>query len=47
MPVAAPLIDEDDEWSRDDYTATIDQLAMYESKLLPQGLTIKDSLLDY
>ena len=47
MPVAAPLIDEDDEWSRDDYIAAVDQLAMYESEPLPQGLTIKDSPLDY
>ena len=47
MPVAAPLIDEDDEWSHDDYTAAVDQLAMYESKPLLQGLTIKDSLIAY
>jgi hypothetical protein len=46
-PVAAPLLDEDDEWSHDDYTATVDQLAMYESEPLPQGLTIKDSLIAY
>jgi hypothetical protein len=47
VTVATPLLDEDDEWSHDDYTATGDQLAMYQSEPLPQGLTIKDSPIDY
>ena len=42
-----PSVDEEDEWSREDYTATADQLQMYEIELPAQGLTIKDSLIDY
>jgi hypothetical protein len=42
-----PSVDEEDEWSREDYTATADQLQMYEIEPPAQGLTIKDSLIDY
>jgi hypothetical protein len=42
-----PSVDEEDEWSREDYTATADQLQMYEIEPPAQGLTIKDSPIDY
>jgi hypothetical protein len=42
-----PSVDEEDEWSREDYTATTDRLQMYEIEPPVQGLTIKDSLIDY
>lgn len=45
-PVAVPQIDEDNEWSNYD-VASADQLALYESELQSQLLTITDSLIDY